>query len=74
MTDMQHKPEEFTPEQRRLLAQAYRLILSWKRDEPDPKSSSSDVSEDIETGERGKKSGGQVHDLPEKKRGRGSRA
>jgi len=26
---------EFTPEQRKLLAKAYRLILSWKREEPE---------------------------------------
>ena len=74
MTDSQHKSEEFTPEQRRVLAQAYRLILSWKRDEPDPKSSSPDVSEDIEISKHVKKPDGQVHDLSEKKQGRGSHA
>ena len=74
MTNLQPEAEKFTPEQRRLLAEAYRLILSWKRDEPDPKSPSSDVPEDIETGKHVKQPGGQVHDLPEKKQGGRSRA
>ncbi len=27
------EPAEYTPEQRRLLARAYRLILNWRRDD-----------------------------------------
>ena len=34
---------EYTPEQRRLLGKAYRLILSWEREEPKPESKSSTV-------------------------------
>ena len=68
MTDLQPE-EEFTPEQRRLLAKAYRLILSWKRDEPDSKSSSSDVPENIQPGQHVKQPDGQDHDQSEEKQG-----
>ena len=37
-TDL-NSPNEYTPEQRKLLAKAYRLILSWKREEPEVKAS-----------------------------------
>jgi hypothetical protein len=73
MTNLKPEAEEFTPEQRRLLAEAYWLILSWKRDGPDPKSSSSDMQENIETGKHVKQPDEQVHDLPDKKQGGRSR-
>ena len=69
MTNLKPEAEEFTPEQRRLLAKAYRLILSWKRDEPDSKSSPSDVSKNIETGKHVNQDDGQVHDQSEEKQG-----
>jgi hypothetical protein len=71
MSDLQPE-EEFTPEQRRLLAKAYRLILSWKCDEPDSNSSPADV-QNIQTGQHVKQPDGQVHELPEKKQGGMSR-
>ncbi|MBI5351716.1 MAG: hypothetical protein HZB50_03665 [Chloroflexi bacterium] len=48
---MDSKPpekEEYTPEQRKLLAKAYRLILSWPREktEPDQTCSSSEPRAD----------------------------
>ena len=38
MSTAPNSPSEYTPEQRKLLAKAYRLILSWKREEPDANS------------------------------------
>lgn len=69
MTNLQSKTENLTPEQRRLLAETYRLILSWKHDEPNPIPSSSDVPETTQTGQRVKQPEGQVHRLSEKKQG-----
>ncbi len=37
---------EYTPEQRRLLARAYRLILRWRRDNT-PRKPASDRSTDV---------------------------
>ncbi len=36
MCDPSTETTEYTPEQRRLLGKAYRLILSWKREDPKP--------------------------------------
>ena len=41
MCDPSTETTEYTPEQRRLLGKAYRLILSWEREEPKPESKSS---------------------------------
>ncbi len=39
-----NNPDEYTLEQRKLLAKAYRLILNWKREEPEPQSSAFDAA------------------------------
>ena len=43
MCDPSTETSEYTPEQRRLLGKAYRLILSWEREDPKPESKSSTV-------------------------------
>jgi hypothetical protein len=39
-----NSPNQYTPEQRKLLGKAYRLILSWKREDPKRQLSSLDVA------------------------------
>lgn len=42
--------EEYTPEQRRLLARAYRLILSWPRENTEPPQTCSCLDKATDTG------------------------
>ena len=43
MCDPSTETTDYTPEQRRLLGKAYRLILSWEREDSKPESHSSTV-------------------------------
>ena len=43
MCDPSTETTDYTPEQRRLLGKAYRLILSWEREDPKPEAHPSTV-------------------------------
>jgi hypothetical protein len=65
---MLHPPveeEEHTPEERRLLRKAYRLILSWKRDEPKTNPSPSDIAGNPKAENRSK----EIYTQPEASQG-----
>lgn len=69
MNNAPPETEEYTPEQRKLLAKAYRLILSWPREKTEPAETSSYSNERKDTRKTALHPSVDVASLPENEQG-----